>query len=344
MRISDSTWVNRFLYQTFLPVAYRVIDLEDAGKAIPLHLRLARWVGEFAIFQPLRDKIGMINMRDAFTSGSVLSPAVLRFFRALGVELRSLYGSTEMQTATYHYPNRVKLASVGQLIPGGRLKIAADGEIRIKSGAVFQGYYQDEEKTAEAFDEDGFFRTGDAGYMDANGHLIYLDRVKDMIQLASGERFSPQYIEGRLKFSQYIQDVMTIGGADLAYVTAMVTIDFDNVARWAEKNRVHFTTYVDLTQKPEIYSILHAVIQQVNETLPEAARIRRFVILHKAFDADEAELTRTRKLRRRTLLQRYGDIVSALYDGRTAVKVSAEVKYRDGRTGTVDTSVRIMDV
>jgi long-chain acyl-CoA synthetase len=344
MRINDSTWINRALYRAFLPVAYRVIDLEDARKPIPPHLRALRWLGEYAVFQPLRDKIGMVNMRDAITSGAALSPDVLRFFRACGVELKSLYGSTEMQGVTMHYPNEVKLASVGEVAPGVEVKIAPDKEIRVRSKAVFAGYYKDEEKTAESFDEDGFFHTGDAGYIDDDGHLIYLDRVKDMIELANGESFSPQYIEGRLKFSRFVQDVMAVGGFDMEYVTAIVIIDFDNVARWAEKHRIHFTTYVDLTQKPEVYEIIRKEINRVNESLPPAGRIKKFVILHKAFDADEAELTRTRKLRRRALEQRYGDMLDAMYTDKSEVTVSAEVKYRDGRMGTVETSVRVASV
>jgi long-chain acyl-CoA synthetase len=344
MRVNDSTWLNRVLYRMFMPVAYKIIDLEDERKSIPLHLKALRVLGEFAVLHPLRDKIGMTRMRDAFTSGAVLSPDVLRFFRAVGVELRSIYGSTEMQGATMHFPGKVKLASVGQIMPGTEIKIAENGEIRVRSGSVFDGYYQQPDKTEESFDEDGFFKTGDAGYVDEDGHLIYLDRVKDMIELANGERFSPQYIEGRLKFSQYIQDVMAVGGFDMEYVTAIVIIDFDNVSRWAEKNRVHFTTYVDLTQKEEVYEIVRKEVVRVNETLPEAGRIQKFVILHKAFDADEAELTRTRKLRRRALEQRYSEILDALYSDREAVKVKAEVKYRDGRTGTVETAVRVMQV
>ncbi|PJF22747.1 MAG: long-chain fatty acid--CoA ligase [Phototrophicales bacterium] len=344
MRINDSIWINRLMYALFMPIAYKVIDLEDAKKPIPFHLRLLRLLGEFAIFQPLRDKIGMVKMRDAITSGAALSPDVLRFFRACGVELKSLYGSTEMQGVTLHYPGEVKLASVGEVIPGVELKIAENNEIRVRSRAVFKGCYKDPEKTAQSFDEEGFFKTGDAGYVDEDGHLIYLDRVKDMIQLANGESFSPQYIEGRLKFSRFIQDVMAIGGFDMEYVTAIVIIDFENMSRWAEKNRVVFTTYVDLTQKPQVYELVKREIERVNETLPPAGRIKKFVILHKAFDADEAELTRTRKLRRRALEQRYGDILDAMYSDKREINVSAEVKYRDGRTGTVETSIQIMTV
>lgn len=344
MRINDSTWPNRLMYRLFMPVAYRIIDLEDEGKPIPLHLRLARLVGEFAVFDPLRDKIGMTRIRNAYTSGAMLSPDVLRFFRAVGVMLKGLYGSTEMQGACQHLEGRVKLATVGEPLPGVEVRIAQNGEIRVRSRSVFAGYYKDEQKTADAFDEQGYFKTGDAGYIDSDGHLIYLDRVKDMIELANGESFSPQYIEGRLKFSPYIQDAMAVGGFDMEYVTAIIIIDFENVSRWAEKNRVNFTTYVDLTQKPEVYAIVKKEVERVNETLPPAARVRKFVILHKAFDADEAELTRTRKLRRHALEQRYGEMLDAMYSDKDKVTVSAEVKYRDGRSGVVETDVRVVAV
>jgi long-chain acyl-CoA synthetase len=344
MRVNDSFWINRALYRLCLPVAYKAIDLEDQRKPIPAHLRFLRWLGNLAVLGPLRDKIGMTRMRNAFTSGSALSPSVLRFFRAVGVELKSLYGSTEMQGVSNHLNGRVQLASVGEPVPGVKIKIAEDGEIRVFSRAVFEGYYKMPDKTAEAFDEEGFFCSGDAGYIDEAGHLIYLDRVKDMIQLRNGERFSPQYIEGRLKFCQFVQDVMAIGAEDKDYVTAIVIIDFENVSRWAEKNRVHFTTYVDLTQKAEVYKIIKDEINALNASLPPSGRIRRFVILHKAFDADEAELTRTRKLRRSALEQRYSEMINAMYTGKDSVTVSAEVKYRDGRAGRVETAVRIEDV
>ncbi len=344
VRLNDSSWINRALFALFMPIAYQIIDREDAGRPIPLPLRALRAIGELAVLRPLRDKIGMTRMRDAITSGAALSPDVLRFFRAIGVELKSLYGSTEVQGATMHYPGEVKLASVGVPVPGVELKIAENNEIRIRSRAVFAGYYKDERKTAESFDEEGFFRTGDAGYIDQDGHLIYLDRVSDMIELANGESFSPQYIEGRLKFSPYIQDVMAVGGFDMHYVTAIININFDSVARWAEKNRIAFTTFVDLSQKPEVYDLIKKEVERVNETLPPAARVKKFVILHKAFDADEAELTRTRKLRRRALEQKYGVMLDAMYNNLEQVLVSAEVKYRDGRTGVVETAVRVCSV
>ncbi len=344
VRINDSTWINRFLFRTFMPVAYKVIDLEDSGKPVGLHWRLLRWLGEIAVFQPLRDKLGMVRLRTALTTGAALSPDFIRFFQAIGVRLKNLYGSTEAQTHTLHYEGNIKLASVGTPPPGVEITIGEDNEVWVRSRSVFQGYHKSPDKTAEAVDPEGWFRTGDAGYIDEDGHLYYLDRVTDMIELANGERFSPQYIEIRLKFSQYIQDVMAVGGFDMEYVTAIITIDFDNVARWAEKNRIGFTTYVDLSQKPEVYALIKQDIQRVNDTLPPAARVKKFVILHKTFDADEAELTRTRKLKRRVLEQKYGEMLDAMYSDRESVTVSAEVKYRDGRTGIVETAVTVCTV
>ena len=343
VRINDSSWLNRRLYHAFMPLAYKVIDLEDAKKPIPAPLRFLRWLGEFAVFQPLRDKIGLTRARNLLTAGAALSPDVIRFFRALGVELRQLYASTE-SAGTMHAPGDVKLASVGVILPGVEIKIADDQEILLRTEAMFSGYFDDPEKTAEVMDEEGWYHTGDAGYIDPDGHLIYLDRVTDMIELANGEGFSPQYIEGRLKFSPYIQDVMAVGGFDMHFVTTIININFENVARWAEKNRIAFTTFVDLSQRQEVYDLIKQEVEHVNETLPPPARVKKFVILHKAFDADEAELTRTRKLRRRALENKYGQMLDAMYGDLAQVTVSAEVKYRDGRTGMVETAVKVATI
>jgi len=344
MRINDSTWFNRVLFKAFLPVAYQVINHQDNNTHIPRHIRALHHIGESVVFKPLRNMIGMTKVRNAFTSGSTLTPDQLRFFRAIGVELKNLYGSTECQSHTLHYAGNIKLETVGPPAPGVEVRIAENGELWIRSRAVFAGYYKDEEKTAQALDADGWFHTGDAGYADADGHLIYLDRVSDMIQLANGEAFSPQYIEGRLKFSPYIQDVMVVGGSDTHFVAAIINMDFDNVARWAEKRRISFTTFADLSQRDEIYDLIKAEIHRVNQTLPPAARLKKFVVLHKAFDADENELTRTRKLRRRTLEQKYASLIHAMYHEIPEVIVCAEVKYRDGRTGILETPVRVCSV
>lgn len=342
-RLNDSTWFNRKLFDYFLPIAYEVIDLEDSGKEIPAGLQILRNLGEIAVFEPLRDKLGLVNARNVLTAGAMLSPDVIRFFRALGVELRQLYASTET-IGTIHLEGDVKLETVGVLVPGVEIKITDEQEILVRSKGQFAGYYGKPDKTAEAVDIDGWYHTGDAGYMREDGHLVYLERVKDMIELANGHKFSPQFIEGRLKFSPYIQDIMTIGGFDMNYVSAIVVINFENVSRWAEKRGITFTTFVDLSQRSEVYDLIREDIVRVNESLPENGRLKKFVILHKEFDADEGELTRTRKLKRHTLYDKYSDILEALYGSGQKVSVRAEVKYRDGREGVVETELSVADV
>ncbi len=272
----------------------------------------------------------------------------MRFFHALGINLKQIYGSTEVSGgATAHYDGDIKFASVGRPVPGVDVKISPEGEILITSPAVFIGYYKNEEATAESLyiDRAGrrWFRTGDAGYIDEDGHVIYLDRLKDMITLANGEKFSPQFIEGRLKFSPYVRDVMIIGGGR-EFVTALITIDFENTGNWAEKKRIGYTTFTDLSQKAEVYELIRQAIAEVNSSLPPDGRVRRFVLMHKEFDADEAEVTRSRKLRRGFLSERYHDLIEAMYSDRTAVQLKTQVVYQDGSEGTLDTTIHIQSV
>ena len=235
-RINDSSPLNRLMYRLFMPIAYRAIDLEDDHRAIPPPLRFLRWLGEYAIFEPLRDKLGLTRARNVLTAGAMLSSDIIRFFRAIGIELRQFYGSTET-LGTVHLRGDVRFETVGVIVPGVEIKIAENQEILIRTKARFKGYYkQPEVKTGEALDVEGWYYTGDAGHIDdKTGHLIYLERVKDLIELSTGEKFSPQYIEGRSKFSPYVQDMMTIGGSDMDFVSAIIVIDFQNVSRWAEK-------------------------------------------------------------------------------------------------------------
>ncbi|MDX1688123.1 MAG: AMP-binding protein [Candidatus Promineifilaceae bacterium] len=347
VRIQEASWINRKLYELFLPVGYRVADRKFAKERVGAGLRLAYAAGDWLVFKPIRDKLGLTRIRSAYTAGAALSPDAMRFFHALGVNLKQIYGSTEVTGgATIHYDGDIKFASVGKPVPGVEVQISEEGEILIAGPTVFQGYYKNPEKTEEALwvDEDGrrWFCTGDAGYIDDDGHLIYLDRLDDMITLASGERFSPQFIEGRLKFSPYIKDVMAIGGEEWEFVTALVIIDFDNVGNWAERNRIAYTTFVDLSQKPEVYELVGDAVATVNENLPPAARVRRFVLMHKEFDADEAEMTRSRKLRRGVLYDRYGNIIEAMYGDAERVRVEAPVSYQDGTEGVIETDLRLM--
>ena len=343
-RINDSSWGNRQLYRLFMPIAYRAIDREDARQPLPPPLRFLRWLGEYAIFAPLRDKLGLTRARNVLTAGAMLSAENLRFFRAIGIELRQFYGSTE-SFGTLHLRGDVRFETVGVLVPGVELKIADNQEILLRTQARFKGYYKQPAATGAALDSEGWYYTGDAGHMDEQtGHLIYLERVKDLIELATGEKFSPQYIEGRVKFSPFVQDIMTIGGAEMAFVSAIIVIDFQNVSRWAEKHGIAFTTYVDLSQRGEVIDIIRRELREVNASLPEASQVKRFVLLHKEFDADEAELTRTRKLRRGALKEKYHDLLAAIYGGERLVRVRADVRYRDGRRGQVETELQVADV
>jgi long-chain acyl-CoA synthetase len=346
VKIAETSWINRMLYKTFMPIGYRIATLRyEQRKTISWYWHLLYGLGEIALFHPLRDKFGLTNVKSAYSSGAALNPDVIRFFRAIGVNIKQLYGSTEAQVHTLHVGDDVKFETVGVPAPGQEIKIATNGEILISGATVFQGYYKNPADTENTLEVDNqgkrWFHTGDAGYIDKDGHLIYLDRVKEMITLATGEKYSPQYIEGQLKFSPYIHDVMTLGGEDKPFVTALINIDFDNVGRWAEKQGISYTTFVDLSQRPEIYELIRADVQRVNRILPPPARIRKFVLLHKEFDADEGELTRTRKLRRNLLYERYEDMIATMYGEGDSVQVRATVKYRDGREGTIETAVKV---
>ncbi len=346
VKITETSWINRLLYSIFMPVGYQVAKLRyESRQPVGTTWRVLYGLGEIALFHALRDKFGLTRVKSAYSSGAALNPEVIRFFRAIGVNIKQLYGSTEAQVHTLHVGDDVRFETVGVPAPGQKIRIADNSEILISGPTVFQGYYKNPADTEKALEVDGsgqsWFHTGDAGYLDKQGHLIYLDRVKEMITLAGGDKYSPQYLEGQLKFSPYIRDVMTLGGEDKPYVTALINIDFDYAGRWAEKHGVAYTTYVDLSQRAEIYDLIREDVQRVNRILPPAAQVRKFVLLHKEFDADEGELTRTRKLRRSLLSQRYGEIIQTMYTGGESVQVSASVKYRDGREGTVETALRI---
>jgi len=349
IRISDSSWINRKLYNLFLPVGYRVADKHYAKQPIGLGLKLLYWLGDLLVFHPLRDQLGLVNVRTAITAGAALSPDMFRFFRALGINLKQVFSSTETSAVgTMHQDQDIKFATVGIPPQGIHMKITPEGEICLSGGNIFMGYYKNEAATERALkiDEDGklWFHTGDAGHIDEDGHLIYLDRMKDMIELASGEKFSPQFIEGRFKFSPYIRDVMAVGGPDKHFVAALISIDFENVGRWAEKRNLPYTTYIDLSQKPEVYELIQEDVRQVNLTMPKGGRVRKFVLMHKEFDADESEMTRTRKLRRGYLVNHYQNIIESIYGGEKHVTVNAAVRYQDGREAVVETALRIMNL
>jgi long-chain acyl-CoA synthetase len=348
VRIKDATWLNRKLYDYFLPIGYQMADRKFNKEEIPAGLKMMYRVGDRLVFRPLRDQLGMSQLRAAFTGGAALSPDHIRFFHALGINLRQVYASTEIAAGgTMHHDGDIKFASVGKPLHGVEVRVSDEGEIQFAGPTVMMGYYKNDDATEkDILVEDGrrWFCTGDAGYIDEDEHVIFQDRVKNMLRLKNGEIFSPQFIEGRLKFSPYIRDVMAIGDPTRDYVTAMIIMDFENVSHWAEKRGLGYTTFTDLSQKNEVCDLVQEAVNEVNETLPEGARIRYFVLMHKEFDADEAEMTRSRKLRRGVLSEKYSDIVEAMYNGHKAIKVRAAVKYQDGSETFIETDVRVMAV
>ncbi|MBU2644591.1 AMP-binding protein [bacterium] len=340
--ILDSTLIKRAFYRAFLPVGYKKAEALFAGKKAGLGWRLLYLLGDFLVFRQIRDYLGLSKLKLAITAGSYLGPDVTRFFRAIGVNICNVYGSTEAVTATVETPTQFKLGSAGKAAPGVEVKISDSGEILIKGDIVFKGYYKNPEATAESL-IDGWYQTGDAGYIDEEGYLFYLERLKDMAFMKDGTTFAPTYIESRLKFSLYIKDVMVLG-VDQEFIAVLIIVDFDTVGKWAEKQHIVYTTLADLSQKKEVYDLIKKETIEINKSLPEKSRIRRFVNLHKEFDADEGELTRTRKLRRKFMEERYDKIIRGIYNGEASVNLSIEVKYRDGRKSMMETDIIIMDV
>jgi long-chain acyl-CoA synthetase len=310
------------------------------GRKPDIFWRCLRFIADEIAIKYLRDKIGLLRIKVANTAGGGLSPDVIRFFRALGVNLIQCYGSTEVSTVTSHRNDDVKPESSGTCTPGAELRLSEDGEILARSVALFSGYYKNPEAT-EGVMIGGWYHTGDFGYMDNDGHLIVVDRIADLKELATGHKYSPQYIETRLRFNPYVKDVLTIGGKENDFVSAIVNIDFDNVGRWAETRRIPYTTAIDLSQKPQVIDLIRKGLEEVNKLLPESVQVKRFVNLHKEFDPDEAELTRTRKLRRGLVEKRYSDLIGAIYGDVSQFVTEAPIIYRDGRKGTVKTVVKV---
>jgi long-chain acyl-CoA synthetase len=343
VKIIDTHPIKRFAYRFFLPVGRKIADIKFNGKEPSLFWRLVYKPAYYLLFRPLKDKLGLSNVRFAVTGSSVLSLDTFRLIHAIGIELRQNYASTEAGLISSHGKGEIDFASVGRPAVNTEVRVLNSGELYVRSNSMFSGYHHDPKKTAEVL-VDGWLHTGDAVNINEQGHLIFLDRMDHMGELRSGIKYAPQYIEGRLRFSPYIKDAMVIGGKEDDYVSAIINIDFTMVGKWAEKQHIPYTTFVDLSQKNETAELVQKDLLRVNSYLPEAARVKRFVLMHKEFDPDEAELTRTRKIRREFMETRYSELISAIYGGKDEVQVVATVTYRDGRKGNVTTAIKIRTV
>ena len=343
VKMMDAHALKRFFYNLFLPLGHKIADIKFQGKTPNLFLRALYGIACAFLFTPLKDKLGLSKVRFAITGSSVLSLDTFRLIHAIGIELRQTYASTEAGLISSHAKGEIDFASVGRPALDTEVRISDAGELLVRSNSMFSGYYNDPEKT-ETVLADGWCHTGDAVNIDGKGHLIFLDRLEHMGELSSGAKYAPQYIEGRLRFSPYIKDAMVIGGKDKDFVSAIINIDFAMVGKWAESNRLPYTTFVDLSQKTEVADLIRKDLLRVNSYLPEPARAKRFVLMHKEFDPDEAELTRTRKLRREFVEDRYKDLIRGIYEDSKEIKVEAAVTYRDGRKGTVSTAIKVRTV
>jgi long-chain acyl-CoA synthetase len=290
----------------------------------------------------------MRRIRLAYTAGEAIGPEIFLFFRALGINVKQLYGMTESSVfVAIQKDGDARLDTVGTPIPGVEIRISETGEVLFRSPGTFQGYYKNPNATREMM-EDGWVHTGDAGFIDHDGHLKIIDRAKDVSRLADGTLFPPKFIENKLKFSPFIKEAMCVGQGS-TYVSAMINIDLAAVGSWAERRNIPYTSYTDLAQKPEVYDLIYPEIVRVNKSLGEdellrGAQIRRYLILHKELDADDQEMTRTRKLRRGFIAEKYKPLVDALYSNADHIQVEAKVTYEDGRTGTVRADVQIREV
>jgi long-chain acyl-CoA synthetase len=340
VKMQDSSWLKRRLYDWGMRVGYQLVDRLAARQPIPAGLQVEHAIAERLVFFPLRDQLGLRKLRRAYTGGAALGPDVFRFFRAIGVNLKQIYGQTEIAgLSVVHRDELIDPETVGKPIAGTEVRISDEGEILTRSDGLFAGYYKNPAATADTL-RNGWLHSGDAGLIDERGELIVLDRMKDVMLLADGRKFAPQYIENKLKFSPYVREAVALG-QDRPYVAAMLNIDMGNVGKWAETHGIAYTTYTDLAQKSEVYDLIAQDVGRVNEALPVVAQVRRFVLLHKELDADDEEITRTRKVRRSVIAERYADIIQALYTDLDHVQIDTEVQYQDGRRARIQADLKI---
>jgi long-chain acyl-CoA synthetase len=340
VKVMDASWLKRAMYNWALPAGYAYADAvfrkEKPSPALFLNYKLAYGL----VFRALKDRLGLLRIRTASTGGAALGPDVFKFFRAMGVNLKQIYGQTEISgISCIHRDGDIDFDSVGKPIPETEIAISEAGEILSRSPSVFLGYYKSAEETEKTL-AGGWLHSGDAGYFTAGGHLVVIDRVKDVMRLTDGTRFSPQFIENKLKFSPYIKECVCIGN-ERDFLAAMICLDYPNVGKWAEGRRISYTTYTDLASKDEVVGLIAREVGKMNATLPAATRVNRFVLLYKELDADDDELTRTRKVRRAFVEERYAHVIGGMYEGADAIPIDATIKYQDGKTSRIRTTLAV---
>ena len=348
IRMEDAGAIKRWLFAYFTGVARRCgAEILD-GKRMDVPSRLQYAAGNLLVYGPLRNVLGMSRIRVAYTAGAAIGPDLFRFYRSIGINLKQLYGSTETCAYVCLQPDGgVLFDTVGEAAPGVELAVADNGEVLVRGPMLLKEYYKRPDATAESIDAQGYFHTGDAGFIDAGGQLKIIDRAKDVGKLATGAMFAPNYIENKLKFFPHIKEAVAFG-ASRDHVCAFVNIDLGSVGNWAERRGIPYSGYTDLAAKPEVYELIRGCVEKVNAELAREpgladSQVRRFLILHKELDPDDDELTRTRKVRRGFIAEKYGVLIDALYAGRSTQHIETLVKFEDGRSGLVAADLRIED-
>ena len=344
IRAADASPLKRRLFEFFRNLAERAELARHDGKPLSLATRLGLALGEIFVYAPVRDQLGLRRTRWAYTGGAPLGADAYRFFRSFGINLKQIYGATELAGLASLQPDgEADPNTVGRVCPGIEVRIAENGEVLIRSRGLFAGYYKQPDATNEARTDDGWYRTGDAGFLDPRGHLAIIDRAKDVGALADGTPFAPQFIENKLKFSPFIREAVAFGDGK-PYVSALVAIDLATVGKWAEQRGLAYTSFQDLSARPEVRTLVGEEIRTCNATLQPSGRIRRFLLVNKEFDADDNEITRTRKIRRRFVAEKYAAAVAALYGDADDVELTTEITYEDGRTGKLKVRLKIAGV
>jgi long-chain acyl-CoA synthetase len=347
VRVGEAGWLKRKVFSWGHDVGDRVASTRLRGERPGLGTRILHRLADVVALRPVRDQLGLTRIDRCYTGGAPLGPDVFRFFHAIGVNLKQIYGQTEIcGIAVMHTDDDVKFQTVGVPVPGTDIRIADNGEILLRSEAVFHGYYGNEAATAEALDAEGWLHTGDAGYLDEQGHLVVIDRAKDVMEMPDGTRFSPAFIENKLKFSPYVEEAVVFWDEEGRHpdISAMLMIDPATTGAWAEQRHIGYTTYTDLAGKPEVRQLVAEEVARANEDLPESVRVRRFVLLHKQLDPDDDEITRTRKVRRRVINERYREIIEALRGDADSVAVKTTVTYQDGTTVARDVTLHVLSM
>nr|WP_210289696.1 AMP-binding protein [Chelatococcus caeni] len=349
IRMEDAGGLKRRMFHYFIGVAKRYGEKILNGEDVPLGGRLLYGLGRLLVYEPLKNVLGFSRIRVAYTAGEAIGPDLFSFYRSLGLNLKQLYGQTEAFLYVTAQPDgAIKPDTVGPPMPNVEIRLSESGEVLFRSPGMFTGYFRDEEKTSEVLTEDGFIKTGDAGFFDPAGHLKIIDRAKDVGKLNDGSLFPPKYIENKLKFFPNVKEAVAFGH-ERDYVSCFINIDLTAVGNWAERNNVVYGSYQELAGHPLVYDMLEKNVDEVNRSLAAepmmaGAQIRRFLILHKELDADDGELTRTQKVRRGFIAERYAPLITALYDGSREADITTEVTFEDGRKGTISARVKIRDM